>query len=87
LRVLIWICLAAVVLFTGAVESRSGMRILPDRTVASWSPEGLLPPLKNRRPAEALDQVLVGIADRYGRRTASLVAMQLEYPQSRVAPR
>jgi hypothetical protein len=32
------------------------------------------------KPAQALDQALAGIADRYGDDTAELVAMQLEYP-------
>jgi putative intracellular protease/amidase len=68
----------------GAVESRNGLHILPDRA-AAWPAERLLPALKDRRPAVALEQALSGIADRYGRRTASFVAMQLEYPKRQPA--
>jgi hypothetical protein len=34
----------------------------------------------DRKPAAALDNALQTISQRYGSRTADLVAMQLEYP-------
>jgi transcriptional regulator GlxA family with amidase domain len=66
---------------TGAVESRNGIRILPDESVASWPENTRLPAIDDRPPAEALDQTLRAIEARYGRRTRSIVAMQLEYPR------
>ncbi|MFC3077480.1 DJ-1/PfpI family protein [Phenylobacterium terrae] len=66
---------------TGPVVSRSGLRILPDRASAGWTGERLPPAMWGRRPAEALDATLEAIADRYGPRTADVVAMQLEYPK------
>jgi transcriptional regulator GlxA family with amidase domain len=65
----------------GAVESRNGIRIIPDRASSKWSPDRLLPAVGKRKPAEALDEVLAAIRERYGKRTAGIVAMQLEYPQ------
>jgi transcriptional regulator GlxA family with amidase domain len=67
----------------GAQPSRNGLRILPDEVATDWPPEWLVPPFRNRRPAEALDQSLREITDRYGARTAEVVAMQLEYPWPR----
>ena len=64
----------------GAKETRNGVRVLPDRVTAGWSPTHALPPVGVRQPAVALDEALAGIADRYGPRTARFVAMQLEYP-------
>jgi transcriptional regulator GlxA family with amidase domain len=61
-------------------ESRNGIRIVPDRVVASWPEEHLLPAIHHRPPAQALDATLRAIATRYGARTADFVAMQLEYP-------
>jgi putative intracellular protease/amidase len=69
-----------------AQQTRNGIRIVPDQVVTSWPAERRLPALGERPPAVALDQALHGIAARYGRRTADLVAMQLEYPRER-APR
>jgi putative intracellular protease/amidase len=69
-----------------AQQTRNGIRIVPDQVVPSWPAERRLPALGERPPAVALDQALHGIAARYGRRTADLVAMQLEYPRER-APR
>jgi transcriptional regulator GlxA family with amidase domain len=65
----------------GAVKSRNGVRIIPDRASSNWPPDGLLPEVGARKPAAALDDALAAIRDRYGTRTASVVAMQLEYPQ------
>lgn len=69
-----------------AQQTRSGIRIVPDRVATAWPAERLLPAVGERQPAAALDQALRGIADRYGMRTADFVAMQLEYLWRR-APR
>lgn len=63
-----------------AIESRSGLRIVPDRVATSWLQGTQLPAIASR-PAEALDTALDAIGARYGARTADLVAMQLEYPR------
>jgi hypothetical protein len=67
----------------GAVETRNGVRIRPEKVAARWPAEHLLPPTAERKPALALDEALDGIAARYGMRTAAFVAMQLEYPRGR----
>jgi transcriptional regulator GlxA family with amidase domain len=63
-----------------ALTSRNGVRIVPDRIAPTWPAPHLLPAIGNRPPARALDQALDAIRARYGSRTASFVAMQLEYP-------
>jgi transcriptional regulator GlxA family with amidase domain len=65
---------------TEALQTRNGIRILPDHVATNWPDERLLPALLERQPAEALDGALHTIAERYGMRTAAFVAMQLEYP-------
>jgi len=67
----------------GTVETRNGIRILPDRIATSWPTEQVLPVIGGPQPARALDDALRGIASRYGSDTANVVAMQLEYPRSR----
>jgi hypothetical protein len=74
------------VTFSASAEAqpgRAGLRILPDLVAGDWPVERLIPAVRDR-PAKALDHALAAIGDRYGRRTAELVAMQLEYtmPQS-----
>jgi putative intracellular protease/amidase len=66
-----------------AQQTRNGIRIYPDQVAASWPAERLLPSVENRKPAQALDDALQGIAARYGTRTTDFVAMQLEYPRHR----
>ncbi|WP_262297577.1 DJ-1/PfpI family protein [Microvirga sesbaniae] len=61
------------------LETRSHIRIIPDKVATNWSADHLLPAIGTQRPAEALDHALQGIAARYGTSTADLVAMQLEY--------
>jgi hypothetical protein len=56
---------------------------LPDEVAASWPAARRLPSVGDRKPAEALDDALQGIAARYGTRTTDFVAMQLEYPRHR----
>ena len=58
---------------TGPVRMRHGLRVLPDRT-------GTPPAAADLPPLRALDRALDGIAQRYGRRTANFVSLQLEYP-------
>jgi hypothetical protein len=67
----------------GVQQTRNGIRILPDEVALSWPAERLLPSVGDRKPAEALDDALQGIATRYGTRTTDFVAMQLEYPRHR----
>lgn len=63
------------------VESRHGMRIVADRTAREWPASRLVTNRSKQKPAEALDAALAAIDDRYGPRTAAVVAMQLEYPR------
>jgi putative intracellular protease/amidase len=60
------------------IVTRNGMRVVPDR-VAADRPERLVPADWDMPPAEALDEALGAIGDRYGKDTAGVVAMQLEY--------
>ena len=62
-----------------AVRTRSGLRIFPVEVATSWPAERLIPTFEDARPVKALDDALYGIEERYGTRTASMVAMQLEY--------
>jgi hypothetical protein len=64
------------------VQTRGGIRILPDRIAQNWPSATRLPAVGNRLPANALNDALGGITGRYGRRTADFVASQLEYPVS-----
>ncbi|ODT82652.1 MAG: transcriptional regulator [Pelagibacterium sp. SCN 64-44] len=65
----------------GAIETRHGIRLLPDQIGANWLEDSQIVLSPDRRPAEALDDTLAAIADRYGENTMSVVAMQLEYPR------
>src|SRR5258705_10280613 len=67
----------------GAQQTRNGIRILPDEVATSWPAERTLPSVADRKPAEALDDALHGIAARYGAGTTDFVALQLEYPRHR----
>jgi transcriptional regulator GlxA family with amidase domain len=67
----------------GAVKSRNGIRIVPDRVSGNWRDDRLLPAVGQRKPAKALDEALAAIRERYGERTVGVVAMQLEYPVNR----
>ncbi|MDP3802288.1 DJ-1/PfpI family protein [Brevundimonas sp.] len=69
----------------GPVRTRNGLRIVPDRVAATWDARRRLPAIGGRRPARALDDALLGIGARYGAPTASVVAMQLEYPRPTAA--
>jgi hypothetical protein len=65
------------------IETRNGIRVVPDQLAARWPAERLLPAIENQQSASALNQALREIAVRYGTPTADFVAMQLEYPRSR----
>jgi transcriptional regulator GlxA family with amidase domain len=63
----------------GAVETRSGMRIVPDQvTAVGKGVEHMLPAIGDQPAAQALSDALERIAGRYGQGTADMVAMQLE---------
>jgi putative intracellular protease/amidase len=68
-----------------AQQTRYGVRILPERTAATWPAERILPDIGDQPPARALDNALQGIEQRYGSRTADFVAMQLEYARRTAA--
>lgn len=65
---------------TEAVMTQNGARILPDRVATIW-PEERLIPVGGLPPVQAFDHTLQAIAERYGTRTADVVAMQHEYPK------
>ena len=73
---------SAVTFAAGPVETRSGLRIIPDETVTDWPGQQKLSAMEGVPPAKALDDTLRGIEARYGQRTADIVAMQLEYPRT-----
>ncbi|HJV61712.1 MAG TPA: DJ-1/PfpI family protein, partial [Albitalea sp.] len=62
------------------VRTRRGLLIVPDRAAGGDAPRRMLPAPDATRPLGALDQALKGIANDYGPRTASWVALQMEYP-------
>lgn len=66
---------------TDAVESRNGVRIIPDLLGTEWPEDRHVSTSSDRLPADALDRTLDAITARYGERTADVVAMQLEYPR------
>lgn len=68
-----------------SVETRNGVRVIPDEIAANWPAEEHISTVSNRRPADALDQALLEITARYGDRTTNVVAMQLEYALPREA--
>jgi hypothetical protein len=62
-----------------AVETRNGIRVIPDRSGWDWPKDRQVPTFSDRKPADALDRALEAITARYGKSTTSVVAMQLEY--------
>lgn len=66
---------------SGAVETMNGLRILPDQAAADWPKGRQVPVFSDSKPTDALDRTLEAITTRYGAPTASVVAMQLEYPR------
>ena len=70
----------------GAIVSRDGIRILPDRVAADWPADRKVPAMADTPPAKALDRTLEDVTARYGASTTDFVAMQLEYPRTLAAP-
>jgi putative intracellular protease/amidase len=66
------------------IKSLSGLRILPDRRNVQW-PAGRRIVMPANPPAQALDESLAAIGQRYDSATEHLVAMQLEYPENGAA--
>ena len=62
-----------------AQQTANGIRILPDQVAANWEERQRILTSWQRQPAIALNETLRAISDRYGKRTADLVATQLEY--------
>lgn len=67
---------------SAAVDSLNGIRIIPDDLTSNSRVKERVSPFSDQKPADALDKALVAIGARYGRDTANIVAMQLEYPPS-----
>ncbi|HUQ12169.1 MAG TPA: DJ-1/PfpI family protein [Steroidobacteraceae bacterium] len=68
----------------GPVRTLHGLTVLPDRIKGEDKlPRQLRPGSGTGPSATALDRTLADIAGMYGRRTASFVALQMEYPRSR----
>lgn len=65
---------------SGSVVTKNGLRIIPEKATDSWPPARTLPKIDGQLPAAALEDALSGIETRYGRGTAAVVTMQLEYP-------
>jgi putative intracellular protease/amidase len=63
------------------VETRSGLKVVPDAIAASASTDRQVSTFPDRKPAAALDRTLAAIDADYGARTSKVVAMQLEYPR------
>jgi putative intracellular protease/amidase len=70
----------------GALQTRNGMRILPEQVSPNWPADRLLPSIGKVEPVKALEHALRAIAARYGARTTDFVAMQLEYPRRYARP-
>lgn len=70
----------------GAVETRNGLRVLPDRIATREDTPSFVPSMDDQPPAIALDKTLDAISARYDERTAYVVAMQLEYPRREATP-
>lgn len=77
---------SGVVSFAPAPEvvTANGLHLIPD--AADWPGNRPVSAVPDLPPARALDEVLRAIDERYGERTAAVVAMQLEYPRPVAAP-
>jgi putative intracellular protease/amidase len=74
----------AVAASSDALQSRYGLTILPDRAGdADGTPELLPESAEAILPGQALDRALAALEQRYGHRTAFLVALDFEYPSYR----
>lgn len=68
------------------VTTRHGLQIIPDQTVDAGNGKTGVTIDPSTPAAMALRQTLEAISARYGKPTASVVAMQLEYPWLQAAP-
>ncbi|MCV0397302.1 MAG: DJ-1/PfpI family protein [Rhizobiaceae bacterium] len=68
---------------SSVITTANGVRVLPDSVGDDWSEDRRVSIFPVRRPADALDQTLHDITDRYGEPTTNVVAMQLEYPRTK----
>jgi DJ-1/PfpI family len=64
------------------VRSKGGLIIRPAASRQAAAAAHLLSPLPSDAPAKAVDRELAHIASRYGRPTADIVALVIEYPWS-----
>lgn len=75
----------ALALADAPLRTRQGITVIPDGGSAH-AVDNLAPlPAPPAPSARALDEVLATIADRYGDATADFVALQIEYPERRLA--
>lgn len=63
------------------VRSRSGIRIIPDQISSNKAGGVPLRSIAHTYPIQSFESELNAIGARYGRRTRTFVALQLEYPQ------
>jgi len=63
-----------------ALRSRYGLVIRPNTSRAAAAVDRMLPPPRSETPARTLDKELANIASRFGRPTADIVALVVEYP-------
>ncbi|MGX9934850.1 DJ-1/PfpI family protein [Advenella kashmirensis] len=70
----------------GTIVTRNGMQIIADRAAATSDNDTAVPVVDMAHPAAALTGTLNAIGKRYGLPTASVVAMQLEYPWPPAGP-
>jgi putative intracellular protease/amidase len=64
----------------GAVRSRHGLVIHPNTSSQAAAVDRMLPPLRPDAPALTMERELAQIALRFGRPTADIVALVMEYP-------
>lgn len=65
---------------TEAIRSRHGLMIRPNTSRQAAAVDHMLPPPGSDTPALAIDRALAHIASRFGRPTADIVALVIEYP-------
>jgi putative intracellular protease/amidase len=68
---------------TSALPTQHGLTILPDYAATDADAPPALSTTAAALPGQALDRALEELAQRYGHRTAFLVALELEYPSYR----
>lgn len=61
------------------LKTRSGLTVVPDRAADAGHAMAWMASV-GALPGQALDQALAALAQRYGRQTAKLVAIEFEYP-------